>query len=59
MAVIGGAIFTPVMGRIFEATHSMATAMIVPLLCYLFITYYAFVGSKTCAPEPARLSAND
>jgi FHS family L-fucose permease-like MFS transporter len=31
MAVIGGAIFTPVMGRIFEATQSMATA--VPLLC--------------------------
>ena len=59
MAVIGGAIFTPVMGRIFEATHSMATAMIVPLLCYLFITYYAFVGSKSGVPEPARLSAND
>jgi FHS family L-fucose permease-like MFS transporter len=59
MAVIGGAIFTPVMGRIFEATHSMATAMIVPLLCYLFITYYAFVGSQSCVPKPARVSAND
>jgi len=58
MAVIGGAIFTPVMGRIFETTHSMATAMIVPLLCYLFITYYAFVGSKSCVPKPARVSAN-
>jgi FHS family L-fucose permease-like MFS transporter len=58
MAVIGGAIFTPVMGRIFEATHSMATAMIVPLLCYLFITYYAFVGSKSCFTKPARVSAN-
>jgi MFS transporter, FHS family, L-fucose permease len=55
MAVIGGAIFTPVMGRIFEATHSMATAMIVPLLCYVFITYYAFVGSRCRVPGPATL----
>src|SRR5271167_372950 len=53
MAVIGGAIFTPIMGRIFEATHSMATAMIVPLVCYAFITYYAFIGSKARLPEPA------
>jgi len=55
MAVIGGAIFTPIMGRIFEATHSMATAMIVPLVCYAFITYYAFIGSKARVPaaEPA------
>ena len=59
MAVIGGAIFTPVMGRIFEATHSMATAMIVPLLCYVFITHYAFVGSKSCVPQSAGVSAHD
>jgi FHS family L-fucose permease-like MFS transporter len=58
MAVIGGAIFTPIMGRIFEATHSMATAMIVPLICYSFITYYAFVGSKSRALAAARVTAN-
>jgi FHS family L-fucose permease-like MFS transporter len=58
MAVIGGAIFTPIMGRIFEATHSMATAMIVPLICYSFITYYAFVGSKSRALAAARATAN-
>jgi FHS family L-fucose permease-like MFS transporter len=58
MAVIGGAIFTPIMGRIFEATHSMATAMIVPLVCYLFISYYAFVGSKSRVPEPTPVTAN-
>src|SRR5271168_5108311 len=57
MAVIGGAIFTPIMGRIFEATHSMATAMIVPLLCYLFIAYYAFIGSRARVPEPEPLPA--
>jgi MFS transporter, FHS family, L-fucose permease len=53
MAIIGGAVFTPVMGLIFEATRSMATAMMVPLVCYLFITYYAFIGSKPRVPEPA------
>jgi MFS transporter, FHS family, L-fucose permease len=53
MAVIGGAIFTPIMGRIFEATHSMATAMIVPLVCYLYIAYCAFIGSKARLPQPA------
>ncbi len=46
MAIIGGAFFTPIMGLIFDATKSMAMAMIVPLVCYAFITYYAFVGSK-------------
>src|ERR1019366_6517393 len=44
--IIGGTVFTPIMGLIFEATRSMATAMLVSLVCYVFITYYAFVGSK-------------
>jgi FHS family L-fucose permease-like MFS transporter len=56
MAIIGGAVFTPVMGLISEATGSMATAMLVPLVCYVFITYYAFIGSKTRVPEPAPVS---
>lgn len=46
MAIIGGAAFTPLMGLMFLATHSMALSMTVPLICYLFITYYAFWGSK-------------
>ena len=46
MAIVGGAIFTPLMGLVFEATRSMAFAMLVPLFCYLFITYFSFVGSK-------------
>jgi FHS family L-fucose permease-like MFS transporter len=46
MSIIGGAVFTPIMGLIFEATRSMAAAMLVPLVCYVFIAYYAFVGSK-------------
>jgi MFS transporter, FHS family, L-fucose permease len=57
MAVVGGAIFTPIMGRIFESTQSMAIAMIVPLLCYVFIAYYAFIGSKARLPQPEPLPA--
>ncbi len=45
MAIIGGAIFPPLMGLIAEWTHSMALAMIVPLIAYLYIGYYAFAGS--------------
>ena len=44
MGIVGGAVFTPVMGMI--AIHSMARAMLVPLCCYIFIAYFAFIGSK-------------
>lgn len=50
MAIIGGAAFTPIMGLISDRTGSMALAMIVPLVCYIFITYYAFIGSKVKLP---------
>jgi FHS family L-fucose permease-like MFS transporter len=46
MAIIGGALFTPLMGYIAEKTDSMAIAMIVPLVAYLYITYYSYLGSK-------------
>jgi FHS family L-fucose permease-like MFS transporter len=51
MAIIGGAVATPIMGLLFQMTHSMAVAMLVPLVCYTFITYYAFIGSKVRLPE--------
>jgi FHS family L-fucose permease-like MFS transporter len=44
MAIVGGALFTPLMGLI--ALTSMAKAMIIPLACYVVVTYYAFLGSK-------------
>jgi FHS family L-fucose permease-like MFS transporter len=46
MAIVGGAFFPPVMGLIAESTKSMAIAMVIPLICYLYIAYYAFSGSK-------------
>ena len=51
MAIIGGACAPPAMGLIFQATHSMAVAMLVPLACYMLITYYAFYGSRVRVPE--------
>ena len=53
MAIIGGAVFTPLIGFVFQARHSMAIAMIVPLLCYVCVAFYAFWGSQL----PARASA--
>jgi FHS family L-fucose permease-like MFS transporter len=53
MAIVGGAVFTPLMGLVFEATRSMATAMLVPLGCYVFIAYYSFVGCRVRRRLPA------
>ena len=46
MAIIGGAVFTPVMGLVFQATHSMARAMVVVLCCYLVVGLFAAKGSE-------------
>lgn len=50
MAIIGGAIWTPLMGYISDQTHSMALAMIVPLISYIYVSYYAFLGSTPSGP---------
>lgn len=50
MAIIGGAIWTPIMGLISDHTHSMALAMVIPLLCYIYILYYSMIGSKASGP---------
>lgn len=50
MAIIGGAVWTPIMGLIADKTASMAMAMIVPLLSYVYILYYSFKGSKPSGP---------
>jgi FHS family L-fucose permease-like MFS transporter len=42
MAIIGGALCTPLMGYISETTDNMAIAMTVPLIAYLYIFYYSF-----------------
>jgi FHS family L-fucose permease-like MFS transporter len=53
MAIIGGGVFTPLMGLV--AQSSMALAMLIPLGCYVVITLYAFWWS---VPKNIRESIN-
>jgi MFS transporter, FHS family, L-fucose permease len=48
MAIIGGAFFPAIMGRISDAS-SIQRAFVVPLLCYLFILYFGLSGYKPSA----------
>jgi hypothetical protein len=50
-AIIGGAVFTPFMGLVFEVTRSMALSMSVPLACYLVVAGCAFWGSQLVSPR--------
>jgi MFS transporter, FHS family, L-fucose permease len=45
MAIVGGAVLTPLMGFISEKAHSLALAYSVPLVAYLVIALYSFWGS--------------
>src|SRR5216684_6580445 len=59
MAIIGGAFFPAIMGRISDATNIQA-AFIVPLLCYLFILYFGLSGYKpAAAPATESVSASN
>ena len=49
MAIVGGAVLTPLMGLISEAAHSVAMAYLVPLAAYIFVALYSFLGSKRAA----------
>ncbi|MBK7173088.1 MAG: L-fucose:H+ symporter permease [Bacteroidales bacterium] len=51
MAIIGGAFWTPIMGLIAE-NGSMALAMLVPLIAYLYITWYSYYGSRPSGELP-------
>ncbi len=55
MAVIGGAVATPLMGLLFEWHRSMAEAMFVPLCCYVFIGYFALVTAREQRPASQAL----
>lgn len=42
MAIIGGAVLTPIMGQISVSTGHIANAMVVPAACFLVIAAFAF-----------------
>jgi len=46
MAIIGGAVLTPLMGLVSEKFHSLAVAYTIPLIAYAYIMLYSFLGSR-------------
>jgi FHS family L-fucose permease-like MFS transporter len=46
MAIIGGAVITPVIGWIAVRTHSMATALSAVFVCFVVVIHFAFIGSR-------------
>ncbi|MER2997569.1 sugar MFS transporter [Pontibacter populi] len=53
MAIVGGAIIPPLQGYIADVTGNLQMSFIVPMLCYLYIVYYGFVGSKVEKVDPS------
>jgi FHS family L-fucose permease-like MFS transporter len=57
MAIVGGAALTPLMGLINDRTHSIALAYLVPLVGYLSVAAYAFLGASRGLAEGAEAEA--
>ena len=45
MAIIGGAVFPAIMGRISDAS-TIQTAFVIPLICYAYILYFGLAGYR-------------
>jgi MFS transporter, FHS family, L-fucose permease len=46
MAIVGGAVLTPLMGLISEKSGSIAVAYSIPLLAYVYIAFYSWFAAK-------------
>jgi MFS transporter, FHS family, L-fucose permease len=47
MAIVGGAVFPAIQGLVSDATGSISTSYIVPLVCFLIILFYAgWIGRR-------------
>lgn len=55
MAIVGGAVLTPVMGWIAQIFHTVFVSYAVPMLCYCFIAFYAIV-ERNLAPASPRVT---
>jgi MFS transporter, FHS family, L-fucose permease len=53
MAIVGGAVLTPLMGLLSEKFQSLAMAYAIPLFAYLYICCYSFFGSQLVESAPA------
>ncbi len=50
MTIVGGAVCPVIMGRIADVS-GMATGFVVPLVCFVFIAWYAFFRAKSISGE--------
>jgi MFS transporter, FHS family, L-fucose permease len=46
MGDMGGAVFTPLIGLIYQRAHSMSLAMSIPFCCYLVVGFFGFWGCE-------------
>jgi FHS family L-fucose permease-like MFS transporter len=53
MAIVGGAIL-PVLQGVLADSIGIHTAFIMPAVCYLYIVYYGFSGSRVVASSASR-----
>jgi FHS family L-fucose permease-like MFS transporter len=44
MAILGGALLPPLMGKIADVTHNLQVAFIVPLVAYAYVAFYGAKG---------------
>ena len=52
MAIVGGAVLTPLMGLISEWRHSIALAYLVPLVSYVCVAAFSFSAAVAKSGEP-------
>lgn len=46
MAIVGGAIIPPLQGYVADVSNNLQLSFLVPLVCYIYIVYYGFLGYK-------------
>lgn len=51
MAILGGALLTPVQGMVSDATGSINVSYLVPLVCFVMVLIYALLASKQLKPQ--------
>lgn len=58
MAIMGGAVFPAIMGKISDKLD-IQTAFIVPVVCYVYILYFAMFGYKPQAASAKQDEARE
>jgi FHS family L-fucose permease-like MFS transporter len=57
MAILGGAFFPPLLGRITDKTGNIQMGYLIPLLCFIPVFYYGWRGHRTSSAFKVQSSA--